>query len=70
MVSFQGCIVLFYSVFGWRSQDQELIASIGKTGPQYEHQSSDENPGGLFYIRDSTAQLYMGMIISHYRDPY
>ena len=29
-----------------------------------------KNPGWLGYIRDYTTQLNMGIIISHYKDPY
>ena len=32
--------------------------------------SNETNPGCLGYIGDYTTQLYIGIIISHFKDPY
>ena len=32
--------------------------------------SSIQNPGWLGYIRDEILPSYIGIIISHYKDPY
>ena len=36
----------------------------------HSHMSSDQNRSYLLYIRDYTSYSYVGIIISHYKDPY
>ena len=52
--------------------DQIMIGSDVELTSRYRsaHLSSDQNPGCLGYIGDEILPSYMGIIISHYKDPY
>ena len=55
---------------GVRSNNWWFVDFLPGKSPWNLHLSSVQNPGWLGYIRDEKLPSYIGIILSHYKDPY